>query len=141
MDTLDWLLSIEIPQKIPVSFLNYTLSSSFYFSLFSTDEPFLATHMHASDKPYDADYIELVGRQPSLDYHDKDVRDDESTTSNSSSDERHAMLDRRFSDSEVPNEGRISFSSVTLLESSGQDAHKGTSTAKTLAWQVRLTVA
>ncbi|KAI9487947.1 hypothetical protein BDB00DRAFT_885013 [Zychaea mexicana] len=32
--------------------------------------------MHASTKQYDADYIELVGRQPSLDYHDKDDRND-----------------------------------------------------------------
>ncbi|KAI8149680.1 hypothetical protein BJV82DRAFT_588903 [Fennellomyces sp. T-0311] len=90
--------------------------------------------MHASDKQYDADYIELVGRQPSLDYHDKDDRDDESTTSNSSN-ERQAMLHRRYSDLETPNERRISLSSVSLLESSGQDANKKTSVAKTLAWQ------
>ena len=99
--------------------------------------------MHGSDKQYDADYIELIGRQPSLDFNDKDVRDDQSVTSNNSSNEHQAMLPRRYSDLEALNEPRTSLSSTALLvnsnnntDNNSQNMTKDTTVAKVLAWQV-----
>ena len=99
--------------------------------------------MHGSDKQYDADYIELIGRQPSLDFNDKDVRDDQSITSNNSSNEHQAMLSRRYSDLEASNEPRASVSSTALLvdssnntDNNSQNMTKDTAVAKVLAWQV-----